>query len=860
MTPINTSSRISSSFDRSLARFLRFLFRFRKSVLLLTLLVTVLCLYSSSYLKMQENIMDLFPKNDPLISQFQQILTDFNQLNQLVVELGPADDKRDVPEEELTLAADQLAADMQASGLFKRVTSQMDLSDFPTAMQLLRDHRPSFFGPEDQQSFEKKLDPGSIGKALAIWKRQLFESPAPFIARSLYRDPVGLDELILKKMSALYALDGPVSFQKGRFFSRDLRHLLILAEPAFPATDSFRSKDLVGFMTRAVAKAQGSAKSGNLRIAYLSGHRISLENASRIKRDIKWTLIISILAIALASLVVYRRPLWVGLTMLPTFFGGIVAVGLLRWMWPDFSPIAVGCGSMLVGIAVDLGIHILYHIDQSSDEAPSQDQIIAIIVRLFWPLILCSATTIVAFFSLEWSVLPGYQSLGHFAVIGFIGATVFAIFILPLLIPTGGKTKVRRPVLPIAALYPRFFAWSDRHRKAILTALIAFSLAVAPGLAKLQFEGDYQKLNAISPATRADWDRIMTIFGSALSSSSIVIHGQTMEESLQQNERVYQVLKDLQARGIVKSIQSIAPLLPSGQAQRQNIERWRKFWAPARLAALRENLSRAAAAQRMNSGKFEPFYASLPGPLSPLDAQSFQTGVFRPLVANYVSQAPGRYPMLTYLKLADPGRFSAVEDALKAAGISFIAYHKEQLFGHVIRLVYREMIWISAITILLVVLILVAYYKSLMQLALLVLPLLVNLYWTFGIMGWFDIRINMLNSLIVVFIFGVVVDYAIFLATSMDKAPDEADPFLTHSSVAISMSGLTTMIGLGVLIVAQHPALYSIGLTSLLGIGSGLVAVFLIIPLTKTYSRHPRTRPAKRPAMASHTTLGHPPD
>jgi biotin transporter BioY len=36
---------------------------------------------------------------------------------------------------------------------------------------------------------------------------------------------------------------------------------------------------------------------------------------------------------------------------------------------------------------------------------------------------------------------------------------------------------------------------------------------------------------------------------------------------------------------------------------------------------------------------------------------------------------------------------------------------------------------------------------------------------------------------------------------------------------------------MGALIFAGHPALHSIGVTALLGIGSGFVSVFVIIPL-----------------------------
>jgi predicted exporter len=476
-----------------------------------------------------------------------------------------------------------------------------------------------------------------------------------------------------------------------------------------------------------------------------------------------------------------------------------------------------------------------------------REQIVEILDRLFWPLVLCSSTTIVAFFSLEWSVLPGYQSLGHFAVLGFSGATLFAIFILPLLVPLQGKAAARPPLVPVARLFPALFGWSARRRGLVIAFLIVSSLACLPGLLRLRFEGDYQKMNAVSPRVKSDMERITAIFGSAMPGTSLVVRGGDLEASLRENEKLYGLLKDKQRRGEIESVQSIAPLLPSQSAQTAARRRWRSFWNPARMEALRLSLNQAAAELRMRPGVFAPFLASLGGAGQPVTLDALQNGLFKQLASLHVARAAEGAPVLTSLTLApktDDAQFFAT---LRASGTSFAAVQGRQLMAHIVGLIYREMLWVSVITILLVVAILVGYYRAWRDLALILLPLLVGLYWTFGIMGWFDLRVNLMNSLIVVFVFGVVVDYSLFLATALRGAASLDDPHLAHSSVGITVSALTTMIGLGVLVVARHPALHSIGLTSLLGIGTGLVAVFSIIPLAR---RSPTPNPI--PAHSSH--------
>jgi predicted RND superfamily exporter protein len=199
-----------------------------------------------------------------------------------------------------------------------------------------------------------------------------------------------------------------------------------------------------------------------------------------------------------------------------------------------------------------------------------------------------------------------------------------------------------------------------------------------------------------------------------------------------------------------------------------------------------------------------------------------------------LSRAPGR-PILTRVNLRGLDEYKAVTNAMDREGIPYVAYYGPQFGRYVIGLIYREMLRVSAITIVLVLVILISYTRSLRRLTLIIAPLLLSLLWTFGVMGWLGLRINLMNSMVVVFIFGVVVDYSIFIATSLERARGEDDPYLTHASVATLMTALTTMSGLGVLILARHPALRSIGVTALLGIGTGLGAVFLLIPLSKKY-------------------------
>lgn len=83
----------------------------------------------------------------------------------------------------------------------------------------------------------------------------------------------------------------------------------------------------------------------------------------------------------------------------------------------------------------------------------------------------------------------------------------------------------------------------------------------------------------------------------------------------------------------------------------------------------------------------------------------------------------------------------------------------------------------------------------------------------------------------VVFLFGVAVDYSIFLASSrIDLFRTGVDRTLESQS-SVLLCTLTTCGGFGSLVLAGHPVMHSIGVTALAGLVSSAVATQLFVPV-----------------------------
>ncbi len=126
---------------------------------------------------------------------------------------------------------------------------------------------------------------------------------------------------------------------------------------------------------------------------------------------------------------------------------------------------------------------------------------------------------------------------------------------------------------------------------------------------------------------------------------------------------------------------------------------------------------------------------------------------------------------------------------------------------------------------------------------------------TIGIMGLFHIEFNIFNIIISTFIFGLGIDYSIFITNGLLHEYKTGEKVLSTHKTSIILSVVTTVLGVGVLIFAKHPALYSISLVSIIGIISAVIISFTIQPLLfKLFIGSKFKRPTKL-HLLFHSTL-----
>jgi hypothetical protein len=111
------------------------------------------------------------------------------------------------------------------------------------------------------------------------------------------------------------------------------------------------------------------------------------------------------------------------------------------------------------------------------------------------------------------------------------------------------------------------------------------------------------------------------------------------------------------------------------------------------------------------------------------------------------------------------------------------------------------------------------------------LPVAVGSAWTVGIMDLINVSFNLANLVILPLIIGIGVVNGVHIVHRYREETDKSVNVLSRSTgQGVVLSSLTTMIGFGSLMVADHQGVHSLGLVLSLGVGCCLIASITVLP------------------------------
>jgi predicted exporter len=136
-----------------------------------------------------------------------------------------------------------------------------------------------------------------------------------------------------------------------------------------------------------------------------------------------------------------------------------------------------------------------------------------------------------------------------------------------------------------------------------------------------------------------------------------------------------------------------------------------------------------------------------------------------------------------------------------------------------------DVLWFGTTAFVAIALFTAFLFRNIYQTALALLPVGGGVTAVLAMMHLAGHSLNLFHIVAIPLVMGLGADYGIFMVCRKDAA-------LYHGTLkAVLFSALSTLAGFGALILARHPALFSMGLTVLTGITTALIMALFVIPL-----------------------------
>lgn len=777
----------------------------------LGLLLAALGVFFGSRVRIDGDIARLLPDRDPALRQASAMLQSVMQ--RMVIDLSLPGEREDRLEL-LMGAADELARRLDESPRVLEARAKLLDEEALDSTELLIDAAGRLLEPRHYAELEQRLAPAAIDEMLTQLMRRAHEPDAGWLLQEARRDPFGVSGFVLAPLEHQLAGFRDVRLVQGHLVTQDGGHLLLFVEPVAPATDTLEARALLADLDAAIAALHAQPELEGLVVRHLGAHRSTLDNQDQIASDVALTSTVGAVFVALIAILTLARFWWGLLALTPALFGGAVALGVVSFWRDTIASPVVGFGVALLGISIDYAIHVLYRLNSG--------QAGRLPVRA---LFMGATTTAFAFLVLGASSMPALREVGVLGALGIVASAVFAVVVLPALagVPQAGS----RPRFDLRALLARRPA--GQGRRGLALALVLTPL-FALGALRLELDGEVQHLSSLSDAAAADEAGILETWGEAFRTTQVVVQADDVQGALVAAARVAEVLERAREAGRIREFASISGILPPLGVQAERLAAWRDFWSPERLARVGADLGAAAQRQGFDAAAFAPFFEWVAREPAPLEYAPGDRGPLAAQVGERILQVPGGVMIATPVFADDWQAVGELKQELAAAVPSAAVLNNEAMSRRLAELVGGELWKLGGLAFAAVAALVLLWLRSVRHAALVIVPLFFSSLWTLGALGWMGVPINLANSVFAAFLFGIAVDYAIFMAQARIARARGEDEDLAETDASVLLCAATTCVGFGALVIAGHPVLHSIGATALTGILAALCATRVFVP------------------------------
>lgn len=692
---------------------------------------------------------------------------------------------------------------------------RMDDDLMPDGIDYLSTHLPAYIDTAAYARFDTLLTREHFVRQMQKNHADMTGEFGEMFPELIQMDPMGMRDVLAEQMAPLMNA-GAYKTIDNHFFVPDSTVCIAFITPRYSSTNTGQGSAMFRMMNKQIE--QFAKSHPNVRISYHGTPASGYYNSTQIKHDLTTTIAGALLLVLLLLLYCFRRWNTIPLLLLPIAFGTLFGLTMMYWLKGEFSLLALGIGGVVLGVAMSYVLHVMIHHQYVSDtEQLLRDQV--------KPVLLGCITTIGSFAGLLFVNTDLLRDFGLFAGFAILGTTLFSLAYLPQMLSKRTNPQAFKWLDRINA-YP-----IDRKRPLLIGLLLVTMIGVGAYIAGgTHFDADMYNLSYEAEITKHS-DRLLrekTYTGDK--TQFFASQGRTMEEAIDNFSLLDHKLDSLQRIGLVKSYTRTNQLLIPLKVQQQRIDAWHRYWTPERQATVRKLINETAPQAGLRPEAFDTFFELADADYQP-DAL-YKAGI---IPEGYLSTLTehsygGDYLVFTSVRCQNDSVRSSNSDYIRICDavasnphllvLDTYYYTTDTLMQ--MSSDFDILQWLSMAFVFVVLLL--SFHFNFKQALLGFAPILLSWLFVLGVMNLFGVQFNLISIIISTFIFGIGVDYSIFVMNGLIQGN------LQYHKTAVLLSAIILIITVSSMLLAQHPAIRSVGFSTLVGLLSAVILSYILQP------------------------------
>ena len=789
----------------------------------LLILSSVIFIYFGSKVQYEENIAKLLPQTDAA-TESGLAFGNLRVKDKIFIQLTSATDEPVAPE---TLAAycDEFIETIQqkdtATHYIANVLYQIDDDLIINGLDYALTHVPSFVSPQAYARFDSLLTEEAVDAQMALNYDLVMNDEEGNKTTMVGQDPAALRMAMIPQGMSMDKGAAGFTLIDRHLFVPDSTVALAFLAPNFSSFDSMSGILLVDLLEEEIKHF--TAEHPEVEV-YFHGNPVnSVFNSRQIRSDLWLTVGLSLLVICMVLGYCFRNKSTLFMLLSPVVYGVFFSLACMYWLKGGMSLMAMGIGAIVMGVALSYCLHVLTHYKYVSDP-------VQILKDQSTPVILGCLTTIGAFLGLLFTESDLLKDFGWFASFAMVGTTFFALVFLPHFFRPEGNRRSDKAfrVLDKINSYPL----DEKRGVRIALELICLVCLFTAGW--VTFDSNLRNIGYNEPKVVKSRQLYEEKNSKGFATQYYAATAEDLDEALVYNKAILATLDSLKQEGALHQYAKVSELFIPLEEQEERIALWKDYWTEERIADVRLTIDRMAKKNGLDPVMFEPFYMMIE---SDYEAESLYEAEVLPesLVSNFIEETTeGNFMVFTSVQLLEENK-KVVNDAV-AAQPHAVVIDPFYYTNDMVKLLNDDFNTILGISSVFVFLVLLVSFRSIPIALIAFLPMGLSWYVVQGIMGIFGVQFNLINIIIATFIFGIGVDYSIFVMTGLiAKAKGEDDNLLTYHKTAIFFSAFVLMVVTVALLFATHPAIHSIGISTLIGMSATILITYTLQPALFRY-------------------------